>query len=127
MHLFGKILRLFQWDTQERIESNNDNHKEELNKHNPVSSEDIEKLVLPIIRKATKIEVQNAVSPPENSQLLSHFGGQPYFEEGDEWFKSKSCRPMDFIFQIFNNDEFALPKSIKLVQFFYDLEEFPWD
>jgi hypothetical protein len=63
MNLFGKILRLFQRDTQERMESNNDNHKES-NEQNPVSSEEIKKLVLPIIRKATKIEVQNAVSPP---------------------------------------------------------------
>ena len=31
-----------------------------------------------------------------------------------------------FIFQIFNNGEIELPKSIKLIQFFYDSEEFPW-
>lgn len=90
------------------------------------SLEDLENLVLPLIRIATKIEVKKASTLPENSQLLSHFGGQPYFEEGDEWYKSKDGRRLDFIFQIFNNGEIELPKSIKLIQFFYDSEEFPW-
>lgn len=109
------------------MESNNANQREDLNKQNLVSSEEIEKLVLPLIKKATKIEVKTETSAPENSQLLSHFGGQPYFEEGDEWVKSKNGRHMDFIFQIFNNEELILPASIKLIQFFYDLEEYPWD
>src|SRR5215203_2954478 len=127
MNFVEKILRLFKLDKQERVESNTDNNKKGLNEQSLVSSKEIQKLVLPIVRKATKIDVQNAVSPPRDSQLLSHFGGQPYFEEGDEWLKSKSGRHMDFIFQIFNSEELVLPKSIKLVQFFYDLEEFPWD
>jgi uncharacterized protein YwqG len=127
MNFFEKILRLFKLDNQEKMESNVDINKDVLNEQSPVSLKEIEELVLPILRKATKIEVQNPVTPPSDSQLLSHFGGQPYFEEGGKWFKSESGRYMEFIFQIFNSDELVLPKSIKLVQFFYDLEEFPWD
>lgn len=102
-------------------------YRKELNEDNLSSFEDLEKLVASLIRKATKIEVQAASRPPENSQLQSHFGGQPYFEEGEEWITTKNGKPMNFIFQIFNNDEIELPKNIKLIQFFYDWDEFPWD
>lgn len=126
MSFFQKILRLLNPGKDKNAEAITGNRKE-LNEREKASSEDMEKLLLPLVKKATKIEVQHAVSAPGNSQLLSHFGGQPYFEEGDEWFTSKSGRPMDFIFQVFNSDELVLPNSIKLVQFFYDMEEFPWD
>lgn len=108
-------------------DSHFENYREELRKENLNSFEDLEKLVKPLIRTATKIEVQPSSRPPENSQLQSHFGGQPYFEEGDEWVRSKSGNPMNFIFQIFNSDEIVLPNNIKLIQFFYDWDEFPWD
>ena len=88
---------------------------------------DLEKLVLPLIRPATRVILNKPSLPPENSQFLSHFGGQPYFEEGEEWIKSKNGNNMQFIFQIFNTNDLELPKSIKLVQFFYDWEESAWD
>jgi len=43
----------------------------------------------------------------------------PYFEEGEKWPVSKNDIPLDFVFQIFNEDDIHLPESIKLVQFFY--------
>ena len=108
-------------------DSHFDKYREELNGDNLKSFEDLENLVRPLIKTATEIVVGKASRPSENSQMESHFGGQPYFEEGEEWARSKTGAPMSFIFQIFNNNEIELPKNIKLVQFFYDWEEFPWD
>ena len=104
-----------------------DNYRQELKSLNLTSIEDLENLVKPLIRTATKIEISQPIRPPENSQLLSNFGGQPFFEAGEEWPKTKDGRPLDFIFQLFNNGAINLPANIKLVQFFYDWEEFPWD
>ena len=109
------------------IDSHFEKYRKELNAENLTSLEDLEKLIKTLIKTATKIEVQAASRPPENSQLQSHFGGQPYFEEDEQWATNEDGRPLDFIFQIFNNDEIELPDSIRLVQFFYDWEEFPWD
>lgn len=92
-----------------------------------ISIEDLEKLIVPLIRAATKIEVQSASMPPKNAHLLSHFGGQPYFEKGEKWPMTRSGRNMQFIFQVFNEEGLELPQEIKLIQFFYDWEEFPWD
>lgn len=107
--------------------SHSDETRKLLNDLSLKSIDDLEKLVLPIIRPATKIVVKEPSRPPENTQLLSHFGGQPYFEEGEEWVKSKNGKYMQFIFQIFNTTELEVAKSIKLIQFYYDWDEFPWD
>jgi uncharacterized protein YwqG len=88
---------------------------------------ELENLVQPLIKKATRINVCKPSTPPEHSQLVSHFGGQPYFEEGEEWPISMKGKSMDFIFQLFNEEGLVLPKEIKLIQFFYDWEEFPWE
>lgn len=101
-------------------------NKKDTTTQNLVAIEELQQLVSPLIRNATKLELQKASSPPENSQLRSHFGGQPYFEEGDSWPKAQNGNDLDFIFQIFNSDDIQLPKSVKLVQFFYDVETFPW-
>lgn len=101
-------------------------YRQELNQLNLKSISDLEKLVKPLIRPTTKLEIQPASRPPENSQLESHFGGHPYFETGEEWPKSKNGKHLDFIFQVFNAPELELPSGIALVQFFYDWEEFPW-
>lgn len=109
------------------MDSHFDNYRQELNIDNLTSFGDLEKLVIPLIRETTKIEVKQPSQPLENSQLKSHFGGQPYFETGEEWPKSKKGQNLDFIFQIYNNGANNLPNGIKLLQFFYDWEEFPWD
>jgi hypothetical protein len=60
---------------------------------------------------------------PVGHQLISHSGGQPYFEEGSEW-PSKDTEEgkqyYDFVFQIFQDDEgsVALPEGVKLIQYF---------
>ena len=101
--------------------------KEELDVLGLKSMTDLEILVKPLIRTATKIEVLPPSKPPENAQLKSHFGGQPYFEKHELWPKSKAGKNLDFIFQVFNSAELQLPDSIELIQFYYDWEEFPWD
>jgi uncharacterized protein YwqG len=139
MNILDKIFQFFrpdkkveQSDTDTYVEkfvkgSHFEEYRKRLDKLNLKSMDDLEKIVFPIIRPATKIVIQEPSRPPENSQLLSHFGGQPYFEKGEEWIKSKNGKYMQFIFQIFNTTELKLPKSIKLVQLYYDWDEFPWD
>lgn len=73
------------------------------------------------------LDVQRASRPPENSQMKSHFGGQPYFKKGDQWPHSKTGKPMDFVFQVFNHPWIAMPDSIELIQFYYDWEEGAWN
>ena len=89
---------------------------------------DLEGLVKPLLRPATKIITKPSAAPPaRDSALKSHFGGQPYFEKGENWPLTKAGKPLDFIFQIYNTPVLEMPKQIALVQFFYSLDEFPWD
>ncbi|MBC9795394.1 DUF1963 domain-containing protein [Sinomicrobium weinanense] len=104
-----------------------DTYRNELHKLNLKSISDLEALVKPLIRETTKIEVLPASRPPENSQLNSHFGGQPYFEKGEHWPTTKDGKALDFIFQVFNAPDLDLPKHIALIQFYYDWEVSPWD
>lgn len=104
-----------------------DKYREELKVSGLSSREDLVALVKPLIRPAVKVVVQKSGRPPENSQQLSHFGGQPYFEKGEYWPLTEKGRPLDFIFQIVNTGEQLLPDHIKVVQFFYDWDMQPWD
>jgi uncharacterized protein YwqG len=92
--------------------------------------EKLESLVKPLIKKATKIIVKKPsgihADVSDGTHLKSHFGGQPYFEKGEEWPKAKddfrkSCN-LEFVFQIFSEGDIVLPKNIKLVQFYYDMD-----
>lgn len=110
-----------------KTDSHFDTYRKELDALNLNSISDLENLVKELIRPTSKLEIQPASRPPENSQLSSHFGGNPYFEKGEEWPKDNNGKHLDFIFQVFNAPELELPKSIALVQFFYSWEEFPWE
>jgi uncharacterized protein YwqG len=102
-----------------------DHYKEELEKLNLKTKEDLENLVKPLIKEATKIICKKSSEMPENSHLKSHFGGQPYFEKGEEWPKGEDFIDnvdLEFVFQIFNEEGLQLPDNIKLVQFFYDFD-----
>ena len=138
MNILGKFLELFRHNKVELIatdtkvekfvkSSHFDEYRKPLNDLNLKSMNDLEELVFPIIRDATKVILKKSSIPPEYTQLLSHFGGQPYFEEGEEWIRSKNGKHMQFIFQIFNTTALELPESIKLIQLYYDWDEFPWD
>ncbi|WP_405225644.1 DUF1963 domain-containing protein [Dokdonia sp. Asnod1-B02] len=104
-----------------------DTYREDLNDLDLKTFTDLENLVKPLIEKATKLEILPASRPPENSQMLSHFGGHPYFEKGESWPKTNKGDHLAFIFQIFNTPELELPENIALIQFYYDWEEFPWE
>ncbi|EMY3479102.1 DUF1963 domain-containing protein [Flavobacterium psychrophilum] len=94
-----------------------------------VSNEDRDKLKLmlePTIKNATKIILEKLANIDSNSNLKSQFGGEPYFEIGENWPQSKNGVNLSYVFQIYISSEFELPKNIKLIQFFYDFEEMPW-
>ncbi len=111
----------------ENSDSHFDEYRKELKELELNSIADLEKLVKPLIKITTKIEVAPASRPPENSQSNSHFGGQPYFEKGETWPTTKTGKNLDFIFQVFNSSDINLPENIGLIQFYYDWDEFPWD
>lgn len=127
MSFWKKIFREKSNANGDKAKSPFDKYRSELNELNVKFISDLENLVTPLIRQTTKLEIQPPSRPPENSQLESHFGGHPYFEKGEKWPTGKSGKHLDFIFQIFNSPDLELPKSIELVQFFYDWEESPWD
>jgi uncharacterized protein YwqG len=111
-------------------DDNSDSHfekyRKELKELDLNSTSDLEYLVKPLIRQTTKLVIQPASRPPENSQFESHFGGHPYFEKGEEWPTTKTGKNLDFIFQVFNSADLELPKNIELVQFYYNWDESPW-
>ena len=74
---------------------------------------------------AARLKLIKSEMPPY-SHLKSHFNGQPYFEEGERWPAAKDGKMLDFVFQIFNTDDFGLPGKIKLIQFYYDLKKRPY-
>ena len=103
-----------------------DQYKKELDALNLRTTADLKDLVKSLIKPATKLNVLPPSLLPDNSQLESHFGGQPYFESGEQWPTDKNGIHLDFIFQIFNSPELELPQEIELIQFFYNFETFPW-
>ncbi len=105
--------------------SNFEKYKVELDALNLITVDDLENLVKPLIKDAAKITAKKSSTIPDNSHLKSHFGGQPYFEKGEAWPKTKSGYNLGFVFQIYNEDN-ALPQNIKLLQFFIDWEDSPY-
>ena len=101
-----------------------EDYRKELDKLNLKTRKDLKNLVKPLIKNATKIIVKKSSHIPTNTQFKSHFGGQPYFEEGEEFPKARddfrNKTPLEFVFQIYNENN-ILPENIKLVQFYYDL------
>ena len=101
-------------------------YREQLDKLNLKTIDDLENLLKPLLLDAAKLTVKRA-EMPEETQLKSHFGGQPYFEKGEEWPENEDGEPLHFVFQFFNTKGKYLPDNIKLIQFYYDFEEKrPW-
>ncbi len=88
---------------------------------------EIESLLYPLARNATAIKLKDASRLHPDSAIRSQFGGNPYFEQGMTWPVSDNRLPLDFVFQVFANENTELPKDIKLIQFFYSQEELPND
>lgn len=127
MNFFQKIFGKLNTQSEAETNSHFNEYRRELKELNLSTIEDLENLVAPLIRDATKLVVKSPSRPPENTQLKSHFGGQPYFEEGETWPVSASGAHMSFIFQVFNTGSINLPDVIGLIQFYYDFEAYPWD
>jgi len=100
-------------------------YREELDKLNLKTYDDYENLIKPLLRDTAKLILKRS-EKLEDTQLKSHFGGQPYFEKGEKWPVTKDKRPLDFVFQFFNTSNNILPENIKLIQFYYDFDESPW-
>jgi uncharacterized protein YwqG len=75
-----------------------------------------------MMKKTTKIDVSYKKEIPFDTQLKSHFGGQPYFEKGETWPRATNGNPLRFVFQIFHEKDVELPENVKLVQYFYDYD-----
>jgi uncharacterized protein YwqG len=86
----------------------------------------LKELLSPLIRKST-VFVVKAAKNAEDSNLKSQFGGIPYFEKGERWPVNKDGKPLEFVFQIFNDGTLQMPENIKLVQFFFDFKVCPWE
>lgn len=127
MSIWTKFLNVFNPANKNDKELRTGNSSKAFNAEKSASFDRLDALLKPLIRSATTIEVNPPSEPPEHSQLISHFGGQPYFETNESWPQMKNGRPLDFIFQVYNNGDLVLPADIKLIQFYYDWEEFPWE
>jgi uncharacterized protein YwqG len=97
-------------------------YRKELQKKGLKTRNDLKRLVRPIVRKCVKINVKRRSKPPGDSRFISHFGGQPYFDQGEQWPSNSDKRPYDFIFQIVNDGKICLPREINIFQFFCDLD-----
>ena len=100
-------------------------YKNDINISNIRNLDDLEKIIISLIRDATKIIPKGHEKPLEDSHLKSHFGGQPYFENGEKWPSKKEGDNLEFILQIFNTGNINIPENIKLIQFYFDFENSP--
>lgn len=59
---------------------------------------------------------------PAASQLLSHIGGDPYFEADETWpANPETGQPLELIFQLVNFDgDMPWPFEAKVVQFYHN-------
>jgi len=104
------------------MENHFNEYRKELEAHGLSTRQDLLNLVKPLIKEAVMFKPLPAERPMENSQLISHFGGHPYFEKGESWPTMKDGQPLDFIFQVFNTGDINLPWHIKILQFYYCYE-----
>jgi len=113
---------LFDWFKKKPKVNQFAKEREELAGLGISTMQDLEKLVKPLLREATKIIAKKTEAPIESSNLKSHFGGIPYFEKGEKWPQTKDGIDLQFIFQIFDERNMVLPKNIKLIQLFYAID-----
>ena len=100
-------------------------YRKELAEQNLSTFDDLVELLKPTVRDATKMILKKVEPKDEYTQLYPHFGGDPYFEEGEKWPGMEYGSPATFICQVFNEKGNNLPEDIELVQFFYDYEDSP--
>lgn len=87
----------------------------------PTTRKELRRLVRKLVRKCTVIKVRRSSRPPKETRFISHFGGQPYFEEGEAWPLGKnSGQPLEGVIQIVNEGNMHLPDDVGVLQFFWD-------
>jgi uncharacterized protein YwqG len=86
------------------------------------------------LRALLRTRQQLLVTPAERpaaSQLLSHIGGDPYFEAGETWpTNPETGQPLELIFQLVNpNGDMPWPFEAQVVQFYHNYHwgELPFD
>jgi len=85
------------------------------------------------LRALLRTKQQLLVTPTERpaaSQLLSHIGGDPYFEAGETWpTNPKTGQPLELIFQLVNLEgNMPWPFEAQVVQFYHNYwGELPFD
>ena len=89
--------------------------------------DDLSRRIEPLVRPATRIELSPPTTPPQDAELVSHFGGLPYCEAGERWPRRSNGKPLHFVFQIFNQANLEIPDAIRLIQFYYDLDALSFD
>lgn len=89
--------------------------------------DDLSRRIEPLVRPATRIELSPPTPPPQDADLVSHFGGLPYCEAGERWPRRSNGKPLHFVFQIFNQANLEIPDAIRLIQFYYDLDALSFD
>ena len=74
-----------------------------------------------LLRPRVKLLLTPAAQGPADTQLLSHLGGDPYFEQGESWPVNPSTgQPLEFIFQLINDGSLPLPFPARVLQYFCD-------
>lgn len=83
-----------------------------------------------LLRTKQQLHVEPAERPTD-SQLLSHIGGDPYFERGETWPTNPDTgQPLELIFQLVNPDgAMPWPFEAQVVQFYHNYYggELPYD
>jgi uncharacterized protein YwqG len=83
-----------------------------------------------LLRTKTLLHIEPA-ERPASSQLLSHIGGDPYFEPGETWpTNPENGQPLELIFQLVNADgALPWPFEAQVVQFYHNYYwgELPYD
>ena len=84
----------------------------------------------PLLRTKQQLLVTPAERPAA-SQLLSHIGGDPYFEAAETWpTNPETGQPLELIFQLVNLDgDMPWPFEAQVVQFYHNYHwgELPFD
>jgi uncharacterized protein YwqG len=91
-------------------------------------NEEIAKLLKPLAKPATKLNLTKVKNLADLPVAGTHFGGPPYAEAGDDYPLCPTChKPLNFICQIDARRGFhEKPEGISLFTFFYCWECFPW-
>ena len=77
-----------------------------------------------LLIQKTMLRVVPGERPPISSQLMSHIGGDPYFEADEEWpVNPETGQPLELIFQLVSESNSIWPFPAQVVQFYHNYYE----